>query len=153
MIDDLRFKLEYAKYVDDTTVYSVSCDPQDAMLQAEAENLIWWAQHNSMLVSESKTKELIIHFGKLIDIDTIENIVMNGRTIEWVQSFKLLGIHISADLSWDMHVDHLIKKVSKRFICIRYLVNAGVRDVDIVEIFAQLFVQYLNMPVLYGTQD
>ena len=34
---------------------------------------------------------------------------MNGRTIERVQSFKLLGIHITADLSWDMHVDYLIK--------------------------------------------
>ena len=68
----------------------------------------------------------------------IENIVMNGRTIERVQSFKLLGIHISADLSWDMHVDYLIKKVSKRFICIRYLVNAGVRDVDIVEIYCSI---------------
>ena len=61
LIDDLRFKLDYAKYVDDTSVYSVSCDPQDAMLQAEAENLIGWAQQNSLLVNESKTKELIIH--------------------------------------------------------------------------------------------
>ena len=82
------------------------------MLQAEAENLIGCAQQNSMLVNESKTKELIIHFGKLIDIDSIENIIMNGRTTERVQSFKLLGIHISADLSWDMHVDYLINPLT-----------------------------------------
>ena len=37
-----------------------------------------------------------------------------------------------------MHVDYLIKKVSKRFLCIRYLVNAGVRDVDIVEIYCSI---------------
>ena len=94
LIDDLKFNLDYAKYVDDTTVYSVSSDPQDAILQAAADNFVGWAQQNSMLVNESKTKELIIHFGKLIDIDSTENIVMNGRTIERVQSFKLLGIHI-----------------------------------------------------------
>ena len=90
------------------------------------------------LLTSLKLKNLSYHFGKLIDINSIENIVMNGRTIERVQSFKLLGIHISADLSWDMHVDYLIKKVSKRFLCIRYLVNAGVRDVDIVEIYCSV---------------
>ena len=81
---------------------------------------------------------LIKHFEKLIDIDSIENIVMNGRTIERVQSFKLMGIHITADLSWDMHVDYLIKKVTECFLCIRYLVNAGIRDVDIVEIYCSI---------------
>ena len=62
LIDDLKSKHDYAKYVDDTAVCSISSDLQDAMLQAEADNLIEWAQQNSMLVNESKTKEL--HFGK-----------------------------------------------------------------------------------------
>ena len=34
LIDDLKFALDYVKYVDDTTVFSISSDPQDAMLQS-----------------------------------------------------------------------------------------------------------------------
>ena len=34
--------------------------------------------------------------------------------MERVKSFKLLGMYISHDLTWDTHIDHVVKKSNKR---------------------------------------
>jgi hypothetical protein len=39
LINDLRFELPYVKYVDDTTVVSVSDDPTDSSLQSALDKL------------------------------------------------------------------------------------------------------------------
>jgi len=48
-----------------------------------------------------------------------------------ITTFKLLGVFISSDLSWDYHVMYLLIKVAKRMYCINYLVRAGVPTCDV----------------------
>ena len=68
-----------------------------------------------MIVNEKKTKEMLIYFGTTVDTSNISKIIINGKDIERVEHFKLLGVIISSDLSWDAHVDYLLSKVAKRF--------------------------------------
>jgi hypothetical protein len=138
LINDLTFDQEYIKYVDDTTVLSVSTNPQDSSLQAAADHLVEWTQCNSMVVNEQKTKEMLIYFGTKVDPTTIQKIRINDKDIERIKTFKLLGVIISNDLSWDAHVDYILGKVAKRFYFLIQLVHAGVRDSDMITIFCSI---------------
>ena len=66
VINDLTFKTCYAKYVDDTTVLSVSKDFSDVTLQTAADHLVYWAQNNGMMINTNKTKKLIVCFNKKV---------------------------------------------------------------------------------------
>ena len=138
LINDLVFDLNYAKYVDDTTVVSISTDPYNLDLQHSANKLIEWTNNNHMIVNETKTKEMLIHFGTKSSQNTVPCISINGKEIERIESFKLLGVVISSDLSWQPHVDFILKKAAKRIYCIHYLVRAGIRDKDIIIIYCSI---------------
>jgi hypothetical protein len=64
LINDLSFDIDYAKYVDDTTIVSFSEDPNDRSLQSVADHLIDWCGLNGMAINTKKTKEMLIYFGK-----------------------------------------------------------------------------------------
>jgi hypothetical protein len=67
LINDLRFDLPYAKYVDDTTIVSVSDEPTDSSLQSASAELCDWCSLNCMVINSKKTKEMLIHFGVLVN--------------------------------------------------------------------------------------
>ncbi|KAK1802115.1 hypothetical protein P4O66_004456 [Electrophorus voltai] len=46
---------------------------------------------------------------------------INGTTVERVDSFKYLGVHISQDLSWSRHTNSLAKKAGQRLYHLRCL--------------------------------
>jgi hypothetical protein len=54
LINDLRFELPYVKYVDDTTVVSVSDDPTDSSLQSALDELREWCSPNGMIINAQK---------------------------------------------------------------------------------------------------
>ena len=54
------------------------------------------------------------------------HIVVNNQQLESVQSVKLLGVHIKCDLKWDLHVDSVCSKASKRLYALRTLKRSGV---------------------------
>jgi len=57
VINDLTFNTCYVKYVDDTTVLSISKTVNDNTLQAAADHLVHWTQNNGMMINTNKTKE------------------------------------------------------------------------------------------------
>ena len=71
VIYDLTFNTCYAKYVDDTTVLSVSKDVNDVILQTTADRLVHWAHSNGMMINTNKTKELKICFNKKVNAEDI----------------------------------------------------------------------------------
>ena len=58
--NDLKFNTCFVKYVDDTTVLSVSNTVNDNTLQASADHLVHWTQNNGMMINTSKIDNLII---------------------------------------------------------------------------------------------
>ena len=88
--------------------------------------------------NETKTNEMLIYFGTKFSHNTVPFISIIEKEIERIESFKLLGVVISSDLSWQPHVDFILKKATKRIYCIHYLVRAGIRDKDIIIIYCYI---------------
>ena len=64
-----------------------------------------------MKLNNEKSKEMIISFAKNCNFwHTIPNIKIDGIDVEQVDHVKLLGVTISHDLSWNKHVENIVKK-------------------------------------------
>jgi hypothetical protein len=138
LTNDLRFCQPYAKYVDDTTVVSISDDPADNSLQSATNDLLKWCNDNGMLINVNKTKEMVIHFGKLLNKADVPLLTINNVQIERVETFKLLGVVFSSDLSWRHHVLCMLNKISKRYFIIYQLVKIGMALNDILAIYCSV---------------
>ena len=64
LINDLRFSLPYIKYVDDVSVVASSVDPLDTSLHRAVNEVAAWCEANGMFLNVTKTKEMVIYFGK-----------------------------------------------------------------------------------------
>ena len=52
--------------------------------------------------------------------------MVDGHNLEVVDHAKLLGVTITSNLSWNMHVSEIVKKASKRLYFLRQLKRAHV---------------------------
>ena len=91
-----------------------------------------------MILNTEKTKEMVIYLGTKDICNSISPVVIEDKAIERVSCFKLLGVVLSSNLSWDAHVKYILTKVAKRFYCIRYLVRARINPCDIVVIYCSV---------------
>ena len=72
-----------------------------------------FADSDNMCFNPIKCKELFIdffHYNSCV----CQPITIRGVQIEGVESFKLLGVHISHDLTWSVHVDYVVVKANRR---------------------------------------
>ncbi len=87
LINDLCFNSPYFKYVDDTTVLSISDDPYDPTLQSSLDDLVNWTNLNGMKINSSKTKEMLLHFGTNSFDKLVPSLTLSNSVIERVQTF------------------------------------------------------------------
>ncbi|KAK1794570.1 hypothetical protein P4O66_001295 [Electrophorus voltai] len=86
----------------------------------EIKHLENWCQENNLLLNVSKTKELIVDCSKKQE-QHYQPVRISGTTVERVDSFRYLGVHISQDLSWSRHTNSLAKKARQRLYHLRRL--------------------------------
>ena len=88
-------------------------------------SLLTWTADNDMQLNTSKTKEMIL--GR-IDSTSIPSLSTPAGPIERVSvtTFKLLGLHLDAGLSWTIHINTIVSKASKRLYFLKQLRRAGV---------------------------
>ncbi|KAK1802734.1 hypothetical protein P4O66_021276, partial [Electrophorus voltai] len=97
------------KFADDTTVMGLISDNDERAYLEEIKHLENWCQENNLLLNVSKTKELIVDCSKKQERH-YQPVRISGTTVERVDSFRYLGVHISQDLSWSCHTNSLAKK-------------------------------------------
>jgi len=114
LINDLRLDINYAKYVDDVTMSSVSLNAEDDSLQLAADRMCKWTSNNGKQINVHKTKEMLIHLSSRTTLNSVPNILINGQQVERVSTFKLLAVILSSNLSWDTHISYLLSKTAKR---------------------------------------
>lgn len=76
------------KFADDTTVIGLRRDRQESIYRSEVERMVQWCGDNNLILSVTKTKELIFDFRKKAGQHL--PISINGQVVEWVRSFPLL---------------------------------------------------------------
>ena len=131
MINDLSLTdTDLWKYVDDTTASETVNKSQQSRAQAIADEMLQWSQNNKMRLNEAKCKELRISFSKVPR--DFNPILINDKCVEVVESCKLLGMTINNKLSWNLHIDEVVKKVSKRIYYLIQLKRANIPLKDLV---------------------
>jgi len=78
-----------------------------------------WTSNNNMHLNTSKTEEMIL--GR-IDSTSIPSL---STPFQRVTTFKLLGLHLDAGLSWTIHINTIVSKASKRLYFLTQLRRAG----------------------------
>ncbi len=77
-----------------------------------------------MQLNPEKCKELRISFNA--EPRSFVPIVINRKELEAVTNFKLLGLTINNKLTWNHHIDEVVKKVNKRIYYLKQLKRANV---------------------------
>ena len=118
------------KYVDDTTASEVVIKGRASNAQQIADNVAKWSSDNRVKLNSDKCKELRISFAK--EEPHFAPIVINNEELGLVNSAKLLGVTISNNLTWNEHINEIIKKASKRLYFLSQLKRARVAKQDLV---------------------
>ena len=127
MIKDLSVaKTNIWKYVDDTTLAECVEKNGTSSMQSRVDV-------KQSLVLIVSCKELRISFTK--SENTLEPVTIDNMNIEVVPSAKLLGVMISNDLKWNMHVEMIYRKVAARFYFLRQLKRAKVPTNDLLSFY------------------
>ena len=116
------------KYLDDTTVSEIIPKGQSSSAQEYVDSVADWTVDNRFQLNIDKCKEIRISFSK--NNADLPPLFINGQELEVAQNAKLLGVTITNNLSWNLHINETIKKVSKRLYFLRELKRARVPTSD-----------------------
>ena len=114
MINDIN-EVNLWKYINDTSMAKTVHKGQPSGIQVAVEI-------DKFQLNETKCKELQISFSK--SVDPFKAVTINNKPIEVVTSVKLLGLTISNNLSWNAHIENVIKKGASRLYLLRQLKRA-----------------------------
>lgn len=95
-----------AKYVDDLSVVEIIPRNSPSVLNYIVNDMNSYACHNNMRLNPRKCKVLTVdflHYNSCVPMP----IMVSGSLVEQVPSFKLLGVHVSEDLTRTVHIDCL----------------------------------------------
>ena len=125
------------KFVDDTTALEVvpRCSP--SLLPLVVQEISNFSSARGMELNPKKCKEMIINFLQY-RIPCDQSMFINRQCVERVHSFKILGVYLSDDLTWNTHVDHILKKANSRLFALRLLKKAGLGHTDLITIYCSV---------------
>ena len=65
----------------------------------------------------------------------VESWTIDTKALESVDAHKVLGVTIQGNLKWDLHINEVVAKVSKRLHIQRVLKRGGVPPADLLTLF------------------
>ena len=105
-INDLETHVPLFKYVDDSTLFEICNTNEISEIQESIDKAADWTSMNCMKINSKKSWDdnkfytYDVNFKK-----SVPNIIIEGIPVEVVTRAKLLGVILSDDLTWNMHVD------------------------------------------------
>lgn len=112
-------------FADDALIYVSADNANDcyAQMNFDLNKLEVWLQNNKLKLNTDKTKYMFIASktskSKFKEDLKNNNIIIQGKKIEFVNEIKYLGVIIDSNLNFNKHCDFICKKVSKKigFLC------------------------------------
>ena len=129
-ISDLNLPMMLHKYMDDTTISEIISTSEDSVMQDTANSVLQWSTTNKMKINAKKTKEMVINFSNTPL--NLPPLTIDGLELECVHEFKLLGVWIQDNLSWEKHVSCTLSKASQRLYFLRQLKRSGLSTQDLI---------------------
>ena len=102
-------KVDCTGFADDFNLLTIGSNPRILMIDMQwgLIKLEQWAKKNSLEFNVSKTKAMM--FTRKHNYDPVP-LYLNGERIEFVESFKYLGVIFDRKLKWKIHIKTQIKK-------------------------------------------
>ncbi|KAI8482030.1 hypothetical protein Bbelb_402060 [Branchiostoma belcheri] len=104
-----------------------------------------WATSYSMEANAKKTKDMVISCRK--DPVNPPPLMLNGQPVERVKKFKLLGVTVTSDLTWDEHVKGIISKVQPRIHYLRLAKKYGLPS----DVLLSIYTSFIRPVMEYGS--
>ena len=86
-----------------------------------------FASSRGMVLNSKKCKEMCMRFLQYCPFPPAP-LLAGSSLIETISCYKLLGVHLSDNLTRNEHVTHIVKKGSKRLYSIRALKKCALTD-------------------------
>ncbi len=113
------------KFADDTSALEILPRNSISLLNHVVTDIHDFASSHNMKLNADKCKEMFINF--MHDHNILVNpIIMENKEIECVSNYKLLGVYLNENVTWNTHIDYIFKKACKRLYSLRILRRAGV---------------------------
>ena len=132
-INDIIDNLESTPHIfaDDTTLIATAQDTSDTVdiLNRDLKKVSHWAKKWKVTFNAGKTKDLI--FSKSTHAFTPE-LTFNNTTVERVLTHKHLGVILTHNLSWDTHLNSIIKQVNLKLSMIFNVRQLSRRTLDVM---------------------
>ena len=125
------------KYVDDVTVMEFVPRLSPSCLNFTVSDIYSFASCRGMVLNGKKCKEMCISFLQYCPFPPAP-LLVGSSLIEKVSCYKLLGVHLSDNLTWNEHVTHFVKKGSKRLYAIRALKKCGLTDMQLILVYCSI---------------
>ena len=113
------------KYADELTLTELLPGKLPGQTQAVINAVAEWGKTNCLYMKEEKTKNMVICFKRVADKASPPVVAVNCHPAECVESFLLLGVMVSADLTWDKHIRYILKKVTLMIYCLSVARQTG----------------------------
>lgn len=100
-----------AGFADDTVLYRpIRCTEDKIALQSDVTRVVQWVEESNLRLNKPKTKFMVI--SRKRQPPSI-SLFLGDSAIEQVDSYKLLGLTITEDLSWSRHISNTSCKASR----------------------------------------
>ena len=103
-------------FADDSSLHASSSSvvSLENSLQNGLDNVKEWCNENKMIIHPQKTKSMVVTTRQKQQINPlILNLRYGSTEIEQTSSHTVLGVQIDSNMSWNTHVNNLIKRLSK----------------------------------------
>ena len=97
-----------------------------------------------MKLNEKKTKAMVINMSKKYQFVT--DLELNGEQVEFVDSARLLGVHVSNDLTWNLNTKHIVKNGNLRL----KLLHSAAKFTSNMKDLKIIYNQYVRSKLEYG---
>ena len=119
---------------DDTSALNILPRNSISLLNHVVTDIHDFARSHNMKLNPDKCKEMFINF--MHDHNILVNpIIMENKEIECVSNYKLLGVYLNENLTWNTYIDYIFKKACKRLYSLRILRRAGVASLSISKVY------------------
>ena len=121
------------KYVDDLTIVENTFPNKTSTIQNNLKDFDEWANMNKMNLNPKKCMYMDVSFTR--DPCVLEPLRLSGEELQSTDIVKILGIKISKDLKWDVHISDIIKRASGRLFMLTTLRRFGLPVEDLKTIY------------------
>ena len=91
-------------------------------INEEIARVCCWFRANKLALNPTKSNFIVFHSRRLMVPENMGSVLVENAVIQRVTEVKFLGVYLDETLKFDLHVAHLVRKLS-RFIAIIYKIK------------------------------